>query len=167
MTSDNGGYYPPPGGQSWGAPQGPPPGYPQQPSPKGKRPWPWIIGIGAVAVVLVVVAAVALIGFGPGGDDDREVQVHTMVTYEVTGVVESVELVYYSDEGKEHLETAALPWSETVTLEGEDAYFDVSAQTVDASNQELTCRVSANGKTLVEDSTIGGFVGCGGRLNEF
>ncbi|MGW0159531.1 MmpS family transport accessory protein [Mycobacterium sp. NPDC003323] len=170
MTSNDGGYYPPPGGQPWGGQQGPSPGYPvfpPQPSAKRKGPWPWIIGIGAVLVVIIVVAAIGLIAFGSGGDDDAQTQQRTVVTYEVTGAVDSVELIYYSDKGQEHLATAALPWRETVTLEGEDAYFDVSAQTVDASDQELTCRVTADGRTLIEDRTVSGFVGCGGRLNEF
>lgn len=169
MTSNDGGYYPPPGGQPWGVPPGPPPGYPghpQQPLVKGKSPWPWLIGGGAVLVVVILVSVVALVGFGSGGDDDQQAQKRTVVTYEVTGVVESVELAYQSAEGQEHLTKVALPWSATVTLEGEDAYFDVSAQTVDASDRELTCRVTTDGKTLTEDRTISGFVGCGGRLNE-
>lgn len=173
MTSNDGGYYPPPGGQPWGGPQGPPPGYPvhpgypQQPPPKGKSRWPWIIGIVSILVVLVLVVAVGLVAVGSGGDGDEQALPRTEVTYEVTGAVGSVELVYYSNSGQKHLPTATLPWSETVTLEGEDAFFDVSAQTVDASDHELSCRVTANGTTLVSDSTISGFVGCGGRLNEF
>ena len=173
MTNDHGGYYPPPGGQPWGSSQGPPPGYPnypgplQQPPSTGKNRWPWLLGIGAAVVVLVLVVAVGLVVITSGGDGDEQALPRTEVTYEVTGTVESVELVYYSDEGQKHLSAVALPWSQTVTLEGEDAYFDVSAQTVDASDQELGCRVSTNGKTLVQDRTISGFVGCGGRLNEF
>jgi hypothetical protein len=112
------------------------------------------------------VAAIGLVVVGSGGDG-AQAQQRTVVTYEVSGVVESAELIYWNDEGQQHLATVTLPWSETVTLEGEDAYFDVSAQTVDASDQELACRVVTNGTTLIEDRTMSGFVGCGGRLNEF
>ena len=53
-----------------------------------------------------------------------------------------------------------------MTLEGEDAYFHVEAQTTDGSDQELTCRVTANGTAIVEDRTVSGLVGCVGRLNK-
>jgi hypothetical protein len=171
VTNDHGGYYPPPGGQPWGGPQGQPPGYPshsgypQKPPPRGKGRWPWLVGIGAAVVVVVVLAAVGLVVINSGGDDDRYDSHRTVVTYEVTGAAESVELIYQGAEGEIHAESVPLPWGETVTLEGEDAYFEVSAQTTDGSDQELACRVITYGTTLVEDRTIGGFVSCDGRVN--
>ncbi|MGK2882778.1 MAG: MmpS family transport accessory protein [Mycobacterium sp.] len=172
MTSNDGGYYPPPGGQPWGGPQGPPPGfpghpgYPQQPPPKGKGKWPWIIGIGAGVVVLVLVAVVGLAAIGSGGDGNEDALPRTEVTYEVTGTVGSVELYYSGTEGLEHFETVTLPWRETVTLEGEDAYFEVSVRRAKRSDEELACRVMANGRAIAEERSVGEFVGCGGRLNE-
>jgi hypothetical protein len=171
VTSNDGGYYPPPGGQPWGGPQGPPPGYPshpgypQQPPPGGKSPWPWIIGIGVGVVVLVLVAAVGLVVITSAGDDDRYDSHRTVVTYSVTGAAEAVELIYQGAEGEIHAESVPLPWGETVTLEGKDAYFEVSAQTADGSDQELACRVITYGTTLVEDRTVGGSVSCDGRVN--
>lgn len=160
MTSNDGGYYPPPGFPGH-------PGYPQQqPPPKGKGKWPWIIGIFAGLVVLVLVAVVGLAAIGSGGDDNEDALPRTEVTYEVTGAVGSVELVYYSDQGTTQLKTAALPWSETVMLEGEDAYFEVSVRRAERSDEELACRVMANGRAIAEERSVGEFVGCGGRLNE-
>lgn len=170
MTSNDGGYYPPPGGQPWSGPQGPPPGYPvhpgypQQPPPKGKSRWPWIIGVGVL--VLVLVAVLGLVVINAGGDGDEQAVQRTVVTYEVTGAAGSVELSYQSAEGQRPPTTVSLPWTETVTLEGEDAYFHVEAQTTDGSDQELACRVITYGKAIVEDRTVSGLVGCIGRLNE-
>lgn len=171
MTHDHGGHYPPPGGPPWGGPPGPPPGYPNHPGhpqpqpPAGKNRWPWILGISAAAVVLVLVAAVGLVVVNSGGADDRYDSYRTVVTYEVTGAAESVELVYQGAEGEVHAESVSLPWGETVTLEGKDAYFEVTAQTVDGSDHELSCRVITYGTTLVEDRTVGGFVSCDGRID--
>ncbi|WNG81233.1 MmpS family transport accessory protein [Mycobacterium sp. ITM-2016-00316] len=170
MTSNDGGYYPPPGGQPWGGPQGPPPGYPahpgypQQPPPKGKSRWPWIIGAGVL--VLVLVAVLGLVVINAGGDGDEQALQRTVITYEVTGAAGSVELSYWGTEGQQPPTTVPLPWRATVTLEGQDAYFDVSARTAEEPDGELACRVIANGKAIAEERTVGEFVGCGGRLNE-
>lgn len=159
MTSNDGGYYPPPGFPGH-------PGYPHQPPPKSRSRWPWIIGGGAVVVVLAVVAAVAFFTLGSGGEDDRYDSHRTVVTYEVTGAAASVEIIYESPEGQQHLDATPLPWGETVTLVGEDAYFEVSARAAGESDGELACRVITYGATRLEDRTRGGFVSCGGRVNE-
>ncbi len=172
MTSNDGGFYPPPGQQPWGGQQGPPPGFPgyqqppQQPAPGPKSWWPWIIGGGAALLVVTIVAAVAFIAFGSGGEENKYDSHRTVVTYEVTGAPDSVEVIYQSATGREHVQAADLPWGKTVTLEGEDAFFNVSARTIDGSDQELACRVITLGSTLLEDRTVGGSVTCDGRLNE-
>ena len=132
--------------------------------PKG--PWPWIIGGGAALLVVIIAAAVAFIAFGSGGDENKYDSQRTVVTYSVTGSADSVELSYQSGERQEPPVEVKLPWTETVTLVGEDAYFDVSAQTVDGASHDLECRVITYGRTIVEDKTVGEFIGCGGRLDE-
>ena len=161
MTSNDGGFYPPPGQQPWSGRQGPPPGA----RPKSRLPW--IIGGGAALLVVIIVAAVALIAFGAGGEENTYDSHRTVVTYEVTGAADSVEVIYQSAAGREHVQAADLPWGTTVTLEGEDAYFNVSARTIDGSDQELACRVITLGSTLHEDRAVSGSVTCDGRLNEF
>lgn len=146
MTSNDGGFYPPESGR------------------KGR--WPLIIGSGAALLVVIIVAAVALIAFGSGGEENTYDSHRTVVTYEVTGAADSVEVIYQSAAGREHVQAADLPWGATVTLEDEDAFFNVSARTVDGSDQDLACRVITLGSTLLEDRTVGGSVTCDGRLNE-
>lgn len=168
MTYDTGGNYPPPSGQPWGAQGLPPgyPGYPQQPptTPKRKSPWLWIFGVTVLIVVVAVVAVVTTIT--SKSDDDVQAQQSTVVTYEVTGAAGTVELSYRGSEHQERPATVPLPWRKEVTLHGADAYFEVSARTADGSDQELACRVTASGQTIVEDRTVSGLIGCMGRLNE-
>ncbi|OMC41642.1 hypothetical protein A5740_21935 [Mycobacterium sp. GA-1841] len=115
-----------------------------------------------VVAVITVVADTA----ASKNDDDGQAQQSTVVTYEVTGAVGTAELAHWGPTGGNPPETVTLPWRKEVTLHGTDAYFDVSARTTDGSDQELACRVTANGQTIAEDRTVSGFIGCVGRLNE-
>ncbi|WP_157561225.1 MmpS family transport accessory protein [Mycobacterium sp. E802] len=171
MTYGSGGDYPPPAGQQWGGAEGLPPnypGYPQQPPTPRRRksPWLWILGLTAVVVVMVVVITVVTKTVASKNDDDAQAQQSTIVIYEVTGAVGTVELSYRDSERQARPATVPLPWRKEVILHGADAYFDVSARTADGSDQELACRVTANGQTIAEERTVSGLIGCVGRLNE-
>jgi hypothetical protein len=152
VTSDSGGYYPPPGG-SYGQPS----------APKSKRASPWIIGAGVAALVVVVVTGVVIARDDEGA---AEVPRATVVTYEVTGTAGTVEVAYWGPSGGNRPETVSLPWRHELTVEERDALLSISAQTADGSDQELACRISTGGRTLVADRTVTGYVGCNHRLKD-
>ncbi|WP_448498213.1 MmpS family transport accessory protein [Mycobacterium syngnathidarum] len=118
-------------------------------------------------MIAIAVIALVVVTSNSDSDGDTQAQQRTVVTYEVSGAAGAVELSYRDTEHQVPPTTVPLPWSKEVTLYGADAYFDVSARTADGTDQELTCRVTANGLTVVEDRTVSGLIGCMGRLNEF
>jgi hypothetical protein len=155
--------YPPQGGA---AQFGPPPGYPPYPpypappTQPAKPRWPWIVGGIGAAVVLAVVAGLVIFTVAK----DEQPQAVT-VTYEVTGPPGAVEATYWgSDDNRSDPVTVNLPWRTQVTMRGENPYFSVSAERPDASDEPLTCRITADGKSVNDNTSISRFVSCHGRI---
>jgi hypothetical protein len=171
VTNDDGsGFDPvPPSYPPLGPPEhyGPPPGYPPPAAPghhatPTKRRWPWIVGGIIAAVVLVVVVGTAVI-FTVARDD----QPHAVtVTYEVTGTG-SAEITYHgSDGGFTGPSTETLPWRKQVTMGGEHSFVEVSVERAKSSDEPLRCRITADGKVIKEDESVGAFVFCDGRVSK-
>jgi hypothetical protein len=172
VTNDNSGGWsqPPPGyPPQGGAGQfGPPPGYPPyppspgyyvQPVPPTKSRWPWIVGGIVAAVVLVVAVGIAVITVTK---DDQPQAVE--VIYEVTGTG-SAEITFHGpDGGFTGPSTETLPWRKQVTMGGEHTFVEVSVERARSSDEPLKCRITADGKVLQEDESVGIFVFCGGRV---
>lgn len=156
--------YPPQGGSGQFAP---PPGYPPyppgyyaQPVPPTKSRWPWIVGGIVAAVVLVVAVGIAVITVAK---DDQPQAV--TVTYEVTGPPGPVEVTYWgSDDNRSDPVTVNLPWRTQVIMRAENLYVSVSAERPDASDEPLTCRITADGKSVNDNKSISRFVSCSGRV---
>jgi hypothetical protein len=177
VTNDNSGgwsqpvpppAYPPKGGAGQ---FGPPPGYPPypsspgyyvQPKPPTKSRWPWIVG-GIIAAVVLVVTLGAVVIITVAKDAQPQA---VNVIYEVTGTG-SVEITYHGpDGGFTGPSTETLPWRKQVTMGGEHTFVEVSVERARSSDEPLKCRITADGKVIQEDESVGIFVSCGGRVGE-
>jgi hypothetical protein len=178
VTNDNSGgwsqpvspqAYPPQGGAGqFGPPPGyppypPSPGYYVQPKPPTKSRWPWIVG-GIVAAVVLVMAVGAAVVFTVAKDAQPQA---VEVIYEVTGPPGAVEVTYWgSDDNRSGPETVTLPWRTQVTMRGEDMYTSLSVERAKASDESVTCRITADGKVIQENQSISRSVSCHGRVGE-
>jgi hypothetical protein len=160
--------YPPQGGAGqFGPPAGyptypPAPGYHAQPAPPTRRRWPWIVG-GIIAAVVLVVAGLLAVVFTVAKDDQPQA---VNVIYEVTGTG-SAEITYHGqDGGFTGPLSVTLPWQKQVTMGGEHTYVEVTVERPKSSEQPMKCRITADGKVLKEDESVGTFVFCDGRVGE-
>jgi len=146
----------------------PPPGhvpvppYPAPPPRPRRRRWPWVAGaMLAVAVVLLALGGYAVTRGGPNSEPQT-----ISVTYEVTGSPGSVQIRYHDSEG--HLsrpQTVSPPWQAQVLVrEGSKQLVSVSGERADSSDEPLTCRITADGKSIDRKQSAGGFVFCGGYV---
>jgi hypothetical protein len=88
------------------------------------------------------------------------------VIYEVTGTG-SAEVTYHGpDGGFTGPSTETLPWRKQVTMGGEHTFVEVSVERARSSDEPLKCRITADGKVIQEDESVGIFVFCGGRVGE-
>ena len=117
-----------------------------------------------VATILWTVAIV-----GAVGDANQK---HTVV-YSVTGTIGSADINYYSSDGSGHLSqslhhSVPLPFSKTITIEGDFSGFDLTANThigLHTPKGSLKCTISVDGKIVSRDSFSGqsDFVSCEGN----
>jgi hypothetical protein len=143
---------PPPQYGLGGYPAYPPPGYPQpypqapyayQP-PKKRPVWPWVLGGIFVVVFLCIGACVAFVG-GVASNIDKETKREVEVIYAVSGSGRSVAITYSGRDFNTAQETAVrLPWNRM-------------RATNDMSGGTITCQITANGKTIAEQSSTGPF----------
>src|SRR5215212_645863 len=135
----------------------------QQPQPKyavvapKKRPvWPWILGGIFLVIFLGVGACVAFVG-GVASNLDKETKREVEVIYAVSGSGRSVAITYSGRDFNTAQETAvSLPWKKSVTIDGLGKTVSLTA-TNDMNGGTITCRITANGKTIAEQTSSGPF----------
>jgi hypothetical protein len=89
------------------------------------------------------------------------------VTYEVTGPPGAVEVTYWdSDDKRSDPQTVTLPWRTQVTMRAEDPYTSLSVEQPKSSAEPIKCRITAEGKVIEENQSVGIFVSCHGRVGE-
>jgi hypothetical protein len=144
----------------------PPPGYPPYPpyfappTQPVKPRWPWIVG--GIMAVLVLVVVAGLVIFTVARDDQPQA---VTVTYEVTGPPGEVEVTYWdSDDNRSDPQPVTLPWRTQVTMRGEDKYTSLSVEQAKSSDEPVKCRITADGKVIQENESVGIFVSCSGRV---
>ncbi|NOP99291.1 MmpS family transport accessory protein [Mycolicibacterium sp.] len=150
---------PPYGGQG-GYAGYPPPGYTQPPygyqPPKKRAVWPWILGGIFLVIFLGIGGCVAFVGSVAKNIDDESKREVT-VTYSVTGSGNSVAITYSGRDFNTAQETdASLPWSKDVTIDGLGKTVTLTA-TNGSDGGTITCEISANGKTLAQQTSSGPF----------
>jgi Mycobacterium membrane protein len=142
----------------------PPPGYaqPYAQAPYGyqppkKRPvWPWILGGIFLVIFLGIGACVAFVGSVAKNIDDESKREVTVI-YSVTGSGKSVAITYSGRDFNTAQETAvSLPWNKSVTIDGIGKTVSLTA-TNDFGGGTITCQISANGKTIAEQTSNGPF----------
>ncbi|WP_231965610.1 MULTISPECIES: MmpS family transport accessory protein [unclassified Mycobacterium] len=98
----------------------------------------------------------AFIG-GVAKNIDDESKREVTVTYSVTGSGESVAITYSGRDFNTAQETdASLPWSKDVTIDGLGKTVTLTA-TNGSDGGTITCEISANGKTLAQQTSSGPF----------
>jgi len=155
---------PPPQYGQGGYPAYPPPGYPQpypqapyayQP-PKKRPVWPWVLGGIFVVIFLCIGACVAFVG-GVASNIDKETKREVEVIYAVSGSGRAVAITSSGRDFNTAQETAVrLPWNRSVTIDGLAKTVSLAA-TNDISGGTITCQITANGKTIAEQSSSGPF----------
>jgi hypothetical protein len=157
------GYYQHPGYP----PSYPAPGYFQQPQ-KPKRPvWPWVLGGILLTIFLGVGGCFAFVGLVANGID-AESKREVTVTYEVTGTGDSVAVTYSGRDFNTAQETGVgLPWRKDVVIDGLGKTVILTG-TRSMGDGTVTCRISANGKVVSEQTSSGPFASasCMGNANE-
>lgn len=134
--------------------------YPQQPygyqQPKKRRVWPWVLGGVLLVMFLGMGACVAFVG-GVANNIDKESKRQVTVTYEVTGSGNSVAVTYSGHDFNTAQDTGvSLPWTKQVTVDGLGKTVSLTA-TNGSDSGTVTCRISANGKVLAEQTSSGPF----------
>lgn len=131
----------------------PPPGFPP-PAPARKRPvWPWIVG-GIVLVILLSIGGCVAVFATVANDVTDEVN----VVLEVTGTGDDVSITYSAGEsGSAQIEDARLPWRKELTVDGVLKSVSLIATNGIESSGEITCKVTADGKVIAEQTSSGGF----------
>ncbi len=142
----------------------PPPGYaqpyPQAPygyqPPKKRLLWPWVLGGIFLVIFLGFGACVAFVG-GVATNIDKETKREVTVTYSVTGSGKSVAITYSGRDFNTAQETAvSLPWNKNMTIDGLSKSVVLRA-TNDFGGGTITCKITANGTTLAEQTSSGPF----------
>jgi Mycobacterium membrane protein len=100
---------------------------------------------------------VAFVG-GVANNLDNEAKREVTVVYSVTGSAgQSAAITYSGRDFNTPQETAVrLPWNKSVTIDGLGKTVTLIA-TNDAEGGTITCQITANGKTLAEQSSTGPF----------
>ena len=135
----------------------------QQPQPQyvvvapKKRPvWPWVLGGIFLVIFLGVGACVAFVG-GVASNLDKETKREVEVIYAVSGSGRSVAITYSGRDFNTAQETAVrLPWNKSVTIDGLGKTVSLTA-TNDTDGGSITCQITANGKTIAEQTSSGPF----------
>lgn len=146
-----GGGYQPPYGHGYSAFGQQPPYYSQPPK---KRPvWPWIVG-GILLVLLLSIGGCIAVVATIANDATEEVT----VTYEVSGDGEEVSISYSgADLNSGQVNDAVLPWRMEVTVEGLFKSVYVTATNGAEDTGEVSCKITANGKVVAEQTSSGAF----------
>ena len=148
------GYYPPPP-PGYAQPYPPQAAYYQRP-PKKRRVWPWILGGTFIAMLLGIGGCVALVGVMATGIDNESKREVT-VTYEVTGTGDAVAITYSGRDFNIAQDTGvSLPWSKDVVIDGLGKTVTLTG-TRGGDDGTVTCRISANGKVVSEQTSTGPF----------
>lgn len=125
-------------------------------APKKKPVWPWALGAIALVIFLGVGACVAFIG-GVASNIDKETKREVEVIYAVSGSGRSVAITYSGRDFNTAQETAVrLPWNKSVTIDGLGKTVSLTA-TNDMDGGTITCQITANGKTIAEQTSSGPF----------
>jgi hypothetical protein len=136
--------------------QPPATGYYQQPPRRRKPVWPWVLGGAFLVIVLGIGGCVAFVGavaHNLAQESAREV----VVTYEVSGAGGSVAVTFSGRDFNTAQETdVALPWNKQVTIDGLGKTVILTA-TNDGDHGTITCRISANGRVVSEQTSTGPF----------
>ncbi|MFL6087872.1 MAG: MmpS family transport accessory protein [Mycobacterium sp.] len=125
-------------------------------SPKKRPVWPWVLGGIFLVIFLTVGACVAFVG-GVASNIDKETKREVEVIYAVSGSGRSVAITYSGRDFNTAQETAvSLPWNKSVTIDGLGKTVSLTA-TNDMDGGTITCQITANGKTIAEQTSSGPF----------
>jgi hypothetical protein len=109
-----------------------------------------------VVIFLCVGACVAFVG-GVAKNITDESNREVTVTYSVTGSGKSVAITYSGRDFNTAQETAvSLPWNKDVTIDGLGKTVTLTA-TNDFGGGTIACEITANGKTLAQQTSSGPF----------
>ncbi|ORW01733.1 hypothetical protein AWC14_07930 [Mycobacterium kyorinense] len=114
-------------------------------------------------MLAVAVVVLALGGYAATRGRTNNAPQTVSVTYEVTGSPGSVQIRYHDSEG--HLSeprTVTPPWQTQVLVRDKSGMLYIRAERPGSSNEPLTCRITADGKSIDRRQSAGGFVFCSG-----
>ncbi|KUI17393.1 hypothetical protein AU191_08770 [Mycolicibacterium acapulense] len=126
------------------------------PPPKKRLVWPWVLLAIFVVILLGFGACVAFVG-GIANEIDKETKREVEIIYGVTGSGRSVAITYSGRDFNTAQETAVdLPWNKSVVIDGLGKTVTLTA-TNDMSGGTITCQITADGKTIAEQTSSGPF----------
>jgi hypothetical protein len=132
------------------------PQYVYMSAPTKKPVWPWVLGAIFLVIFLGVAGCVAFVG-GVASNIDKETKREVNVIYGVIGSGRSAAITYSGRDFNTAQETAvSLPWNKSVTIDGLGKTVSLTA-TNDFDGGTITCQISANGKTIAQQTSTGPF----------
>lgn len=124
--------------------------------PKKKPIWPWVLLAIFVVIFLAFGACVAFVG-GVANEIDKETKREVEIIYGVTGTGSSVAITYSGRDFNTAQETGVdLPWNKSVTIDGLGKTVTLTA-TNGMDGGTVTCQITADGKTIAEQTSSGPF----------